>query len=136
MTPAEEARFIALWTQEASYREIAQALGCALGTVGTLAAALVAQGKIQARPRGGAYPRQKALARRDDTPHPRGTRDHHGGGPRTTGVDQPLQRVRGAGGGPGERHPRGHPHPTRARGHPRPPRRSTSSSGPYASPRR
>jgi DNA-directed RNA polymerase specialized sigma24 family protein len=46
MTPAEEARFIALWTQEASYRELAQALGCALGTVGSRAAALVAQGKI------------------------------------------------------------------------------------------
>jgi hypothetical protein len=62
MTPAEEARFIALWTQEASYRELAQALGCALGTVGSRAAALVAQGKIQPRPRGGAYPRQKAQA--------------------------------------------------------------------------
>jgi DNA-directed RNA polymerase specialized sigma24 family protein len=53
MTPAEEARFIALWTQEASYREIAQALGCALGTVGSRASALVAQGKIQPRPRCG-----------------------------------------------------------------------------------
>jgi hypothetical protein len=37
MTPAEERRFIRLWNQEASYREIAQALGCALGTVGSRA---------------------------------------------------------------------------------------------------
>jgi hypothetical protein len=63
MTPAEEARFIALWQQGASYRDLAQALGCALGTVGSRAAALVAQGKIQPRPRGGAYPRQKAQGR-------------------------------------------------------------------------
>jgi DNA-binding transcriptional MocR family regulator len=62
MTPAEERRFIRLWQAEASYREIAQALGCALGTVGSRAAALVAQGKIRPRPRGGAYPRQKAQA--------------------------------------------------------------------------
>jgi DNA-binding transcriptional MocR family regulator len=60
MTPAEERQFIRLWQAEASYREIAQALGCALGTVGSRAAALVAQGKIQPRPRGGAYPRQHA----------------------------------------------------------------------------
>jgi DNA-directed RNA polymerase specialized sigma24 family protein len=46
MTPAEERQFIRLWQAEASYREIAQALGCALGTVGSRAAALVAQGKI------------------------------------------------------------------------------------------
>jgi DNA-binding transcriptional MocR family regulator len=64
MTPAEEAAFIALWTQGASYRDIAQAQGCALGTVGSRASALVAQGKIQPRPRGGAYPRQQAKARK------------------------------------------------------------------------
>jgi DNA-binding transcriptional MocR family regulator len=63
MTSAEERRFIRLWTQGASYREIAQALGCALGTVGSRASVLVRQGKIQPRPRGGAYPRQKTLAR-------------------------------------------------------------------------
>ena len=63
MTPAAEARFIALWRQGASYRALAQALGCALGTVGSRAAALQAQGKIQPRPRGGNYPRQKAQGR-------------------------------------------------------------------------
>jgi len=62
MTPVEETRFIALWTQGASYREIAQALGCALGTVASRAAALVAQDRIAPLPRGGAYPRQQALA--------------------------------------------------------------------------
>lgn len=56
VTPADEAHFIALWEQEASYREIAQALGCALGTVGSRASALVAQGRIQSRPRGGGLP--------------------------------------------------------------------------------
>jgi DNA-binding transcriptional MocR family regulator len=75
VTPADEREFIQLWQAEASYREIAQALGCALGTVGSRAAALVAKGRIRPRPRGGAYPRQKALARQDDTPHPRGTRE-------------------------------------------------------------
>jgi hypothetical protein len=53
MTPAEEATFIRLWQQGASYHNIAQALGCPLGTVASRAAALVAQGKIQPRPRGG-----------------------------------------------------------------------------------
>ena len=70
MTPAEEARVIALWQQGASYRDPAQALGCALGTVGSRAAALVAQGKIQPRPRGGAYPRRQAKARQEDPPTP------------------------------------------------------------------
>jgi DNA-directed RNA polymerase specialized sigma24 family protein len=50
MTPTEEATFIALWTQGASYRDISQALGCALGTVGSRVATLVAQGKIVPRP--------------------------------------------------------------------------------------
>jgi hypothetical protein len=62
MTPADEVRFIELWQQGASYRDLAQALGCALGTVGSRASALVTQGKISPRPRGGAYPKQKALA--------------------------------------------------------------------------
>ena len=68
MTSTEEQEFIRLWRQGASYRDIAQALGCALGTVGSRAAALVAREKIQPRPRGGAYPRQRALARQED-PH-------------------------------------------------------------------
>jgi hypothetical protein len=46
MTPADEATFIALWQEGASYRDLAQVLGCALGTMGSRAAALVAQGKI------------------------------------------------------------------------------------------
>jgi hypothetical protein len=66
VTPADEARFIDLWTQGASYRELAQALG----TVASRAAALVAQGKIQPRPRGGAYPKQQAQARPEGTPAP------------------------------------------------------------------
>jgi hypothetical protein len=48
----------------------AQALGCALGTVGSRAAALAVQEKIQARPRGGAYPRQKAQGRKEGPPAP------------------------------------------------------------------
>jgi DNA-directed RNA polymerase specialized sigma24 family protein len=31
MTPTDEARFIQLWQEGASYRDIAQALGCPLG---------------------------------------------------------------------------------------------------------
>jgi Homeodomain-like domain len=68
MTPAEEAEFIQLWQQGASYREIAQALGCPLGTVGSRAAALAAQQKVQPRPRGGAWPTQRAKARPEDPP--------------------------------------------------------------------
>jgi DNA-directed RNA polymerase specialized sigma24 family protein len=63
MTPADEATFITLWQQGASYRELAAALGCALGTVAWRAQALVAQGKIQPRPRGGAYASRRAKAR-------------------------------------------------------------------------
>jgi transposase len=70
MTPADEARFIEVWTQGLSYREIAQALGCALGTLASRASALVAQGKIRPRPRGGAYPKQRGLARQDGEPSP------------------------------------------------------------------
>jgi hypothetical protein len=53
MIPADEARFVELWQQGASYRALAQALGCPLGTVASRAAALVAQGSIQPRRRGG-----------------------------------------------------------------------------------
>jgi hypothetical protein len=68
MTPADEARFIVLWQQGASYAVIAQALGCALGTVGSRAHTLAKQGKIQPRPKGGSYPRQQAMARQGDPP--------------------------------------------------------------------
>ena len=70
MTADEESTFITRWRQGATYRDLAQALGCALGTVGSRAAALVARKKIQPRPRGGAYPRQKAQGRPEATPAP------------------------------------------------------------------
>jgi hypothetical protein len=70
MTPAEEAEFIALWQQGASYKVIAATLGCPLGTVASRAAALVAQGKIQPRPRGGAYASRRAKARPEGAPPP------------------------------------------------------------------
>jgi hypothetical protein len=46
MTQAEERKFIQLWQDGASYKVIAQALGCPLGTVASRSAALAAQGKI------------------------------------------------------------------------------------------
>jgi hypothetical protein len=45
---------------------IGQQLGIPCGTVSSRAKRLVDQGKIEPRPRGGAYPRQKALARQGD----------------------------------------------------------------------
>jgi hypothetical protein len=63
MTPAEEARFIALWQAGTEQTAIAQALGIPRGTVSSRASALAKQGKIQPRPKGGAYPRQKAQGR-------------------------------------------------------------------------
>jgi hypothetical protein len=73
MSPADEDRFIALWQAGASYRAIAQAMPCPLGTVASRAAALVAQGKIQPRPRGGARVRQ------EDRPAPvQSSADMHG----------------------------------------------------------
>ena len=62
MTPTEEARFIALWNAGTETAAIAQALGIPRGTVGSRAHALQRQGKIQARPKGGNYPRQRAQA--------------------------------------------------------------------------
>ena len=59
MTPDEEARFITLWQQGASQAAIAQALGIPVGTVKSRAHHLAVQGKIQPRPRGGAYPRRQ-----------------------------------------------------------------------------
>jgi hypothetical protein len=43
--------------------EIGRQLGIPTGTVGSRAYALVRQGKIQPRPKGGDYPRQKAQGR-------------------------------------------------------------------------
>jgi hypothetical protein len=68
MSPDEEARFVELWNQGATYRVIAQAVGCALGMVGTHAAALVVQGKIQPRLKGGK--REQSTAVHPSTPAP------------------------------------------------------------------
>jgi hypothetical protein len=66
MTPADEAQFIQLWQEGASYKAIAQALRCPLGTVASRSAALAAQGKIQPRQRGA----RRAQARLDHPPAP------------------------------------------------------------------
>jgi DNA-binding transcriptional MocR family regulator len=68
MTPADEATFIQRWQAGASYKALAQAFGCPLGTVASRAAALVAQGKITPRQRGGAYASRRAKARPEDPP--------------------------------------------------------------------
>jgi hypothetical protein len=60
MTPTDEATFIQLWQQGATYTVIARALGIPGGTVGSRATRLAKQGKITPRPRGGAYPKQQA----------------------------------------------------------------------------
>jgi hypothetical protein len=75
MARAWEPDFIRLWQAGASQAAIAQALGVPVGTVKSRAHHLAAQGKIQPRPRGGAYPRRTAHARVEqtgvsaDTPH-------------------------------------------------------------------
>ena len=61
MTAADEAQFIQLWQEGASYQAIAQAMRCPLGTVASRSAALVAQGKITPRQRGGAKARQEGV---------------------------------------------------------------------------
>jgi hypothetical protein len=63
MTSAEEARFIELWNTGTPTAAIAQQLGIPRGTVASRASALARQGKIQARPKGGNYPRSKAQGR-------------------------------------------------------------------------
>jgi hypothetical protein len=70
MTPADEATFCALWQQGLSQDAIAQRLGIPIGTVKSRAHTLAHTGKLTPRPRGGAYPRQKALARQEDPPAP------------------------------------------------------------------
>lgn len=62
MTSAEEQKFIQLWQQGRTSAAIAQALGVPLGTVSSRAHTLQRQGKIQPRPRGGAYPTQRRQA--------------------------------------------------------------------------
>ena len=70
MTPTDEATFIALWQQGLSQDAIAQQLGIPVGTVKSRAHTLAHAGKLTPRPRGGAYPRQKALAPQDSSPPP------------------------------------------------------------------
>ena len=65
MTPTDEATFIALWQQGLSQDAIAQQLGIPVGTVKSRAHTLAHAGKLTPRPRGGAYPRQQALARQE-----------------------------------------------------------------------
>jgi DNA-binding transcriptional MocR family regulator len=84
MTPTDEATFITLWQQGASYRELAAALGCPIGTVASRSAALAAQGKIHPRPRGGATRRAKARA-------PLALSDTSELGPVHTPVQNPVQ---------------------------------------------
>jgi hypothetical protein len=80
MTPTDEATFITLWQQGASYQAIAQAMRCPLGTVASRSAALAAQGKITPRPRGGAKARQGTV--HDAV--------HSGAGPTPTPADSAL----------------------------------------------
>jgi hypothetical protein len=68
MTSADGVTFIQLWQQGLDTRAVGQELGIPRGTVNSRAATLVRQGKIQPRPRVGAYPRQQALARQEGAP--------------------------------------------------------------------
>jgi hypothetical protein len=70
MTVDEEAAFIELWNQGLELTAIAQRLGIPKGTVESRAHRLKPRGLIQPRPKGGAYPRRKALARQEGTPAP------------------------------------------------------------------
>jgi len=86
MTPAEQ-EFIALWTEGLEIAVIAQRLGIPKGTVQSRAHRLQQRGLIQPRPKGGAYPRQKALARQ-----PLALSDTTETGPVYTSVHNPVQR--------------------------------------------
>jgi hypothetical protein len=70
MTPIEEAHFIQLWQAGTETAAIAQALGCPVGTVSSRAYALRRQGKIAARPMGGAYPKRVRQAASPHSIHP------------------------------------------------------------------
>jgi DNA-binding IclR family transcriptional regulator len=64
MTPAEqEDALIAPWTEGLEIATIAQRLGIPKGTVQCRAHRLQQRGLIQPRPKGGAYPSQRAKAR-------------------------------------------------------------------------
>jgi hypothetical protein len=68
MSPADEATFIALWTEGLTAAAIAQRLGIPVGTVKSRAHTLAHAGKLTPRPRGGAYPRQQAQGREPSPP--------------------------------------------------------------------
>jgi hypothetical protein len=70
MTSAEEAEFIALWEQGATYRELAAALRCPLGTVASLRPRWWPKEESPPRPRGGAYPSRRAQAQPEGAPVP------------------------------------------------------------------
>jgi hypothetical protein len=63
MIPEEEARFIALWNAGTETAAIARQLGLKATTAQSRAHRLQQKGLIQPRPRGGAYPSQKAQGR-------------------------------------------------------------------------
>ena len=86
MSPTDEARFIALWTAGLDIATMTQRLGIPQGTVGSRARRLQQRGLIQPRPKGGAYPRQKALTREES-----GTGD--GVSPQTPEVPPGTPRV-------------------------------------------
>ncbi|HEX9872520.1 MAG TPA: CopG family transcriptional regulator [Candidatus Tectomicrobia bacterium] len=66
MTPAEEARFIALWQEGLTCPDIAHRLGIPAGTARSRAYSLQQQGKIPRRPQGG----RRVQARADGSPRP------------------------------------------------------------------
>jgi DNA-binding transcriptional MocR family regulator len=70
MTPADEARFIALWNAGTATAALAKQLGIPRGTAGSRAHALQRQGKIQPRPKGGKYPLQRRQRRQEELPAP------------------------------------------------------------------
>jgi transposase len=93
MTPAEEAEFIALWQQGASQQELAAHLGVPVGTIKSRASALAHQGKIQPRPRGGGYPRQRRQAAPAPVQRPVQTQDTGAVQRLDTGAVQRLDRL-------------------------------------------
>ena len=68
MTPADEARFIALWNAGTATAALAKQLGIPRGTAGSRAHALQRQGKIQPRPKGGNYPLARRQRRQEEIP--------------------------------------------------------------------
>jgi hypothetical protein len=70
MARSWEAEFMELWRAGVDTAEIAKQMGIPQGTAKSRAHTLQLQGKIEPRPRGGAYPRQKAQARQEPPPAP------------------------------------------------------------------